>query len=80
MAHMVLDGEPVSYIFVKLMARNTKRETPEVGDDDLDEFIMVRVKKTTKARVAALARATGIKPATWVRLQILEGLKRRGID
>lgn len=75
---MVLDAEAVSYIFVKLMARNTKRETPEVADDDLDAFIMVRVKRTTKDRVSALARSSGIKPATWVRLRILEGLKSRG--
>ncbi len=39
---------------------------------------MVRVTKSTKELILAKAKAAGVAPATWARIQILRGLMRKG--
>jgi len=38
---------------------------------------MVRVTSRTKELIVAKARAAGVAPATWARIQILRGLMRK---
>ncbi len=39
---------------------------------------MVRVTARTKELIVARAKAAGVAPATWARIQIVRGLMRKG--
>ena len=45
---------------------------------NLTVLLPTRIDEDTAAAVDRVARRIGVKPATWVRMQILEGLKNAG--
>jgi hypothetical protein len=62
------------------MARDKKLlhpwQLPDI-DQGLDAHVMVRVTLQTKEMIIAKAKAAGVAPATWARIQILRGLMRK---
>ncbi len=70
------------------MARHTRppplpvpwKVLPDGPDDDpgLDAHVMVRVTARTKELIVGRAKAAGVAPATWARIQIVRGLMRKG--
>ena len=45
---------------------------------NLTVLLPTRLDESTAKAVRDLAQVIGVKPATWVRMQILDGLKRAG--